>query len=293
MAAKIIDGKAIAEEIYSELAGEVQALRARNIVPKLVVILVGDDPASKVYIRMKAKACARMGLDSETIELPHAATQAELLGVVEACNRDAQVHGILVQMPLPAGLDANEIIEAIQPDKDVDGFHPVNKGRLQAGMPCHVPCTPLGIKELLNRSDYSPTGKNVVILGRSQIVGMPLAILLSQKADGANATVTICHSRTESLEFYIKNADIVIAAMGQPEFLTGRMLSPKAVVVDVGVNRVDDPDSEKGYRLVGDVNFAEARKVVQALTPVPGGVGPLTIAMLIHNTIQAAKHLSG
>jgi len=292
MAAKIIDGKAIAEEIYRELTAEVQALRRRNVVPKLVVILVGDNPASKVYTRMKAKACARIGLASDTIELPASTTQPELLGWIEKFNRDAQVHGILVQMPLPDGLDANATIEAIRPEKDVDGFHPVNKGRLQAGVPCHVPCTPLGIKELLNRSDYSPSGKNVVILGRSQIVGMPLAILLSQKAEGANATVTICHSRTVNLEFYTKNADIVIAAMGKPEFLRGSMLSPKAVVVDVGVNRVSDPETEKGYRLVGDVNFSEAREIAQAITPVPGGVGPLTIAMLIHNTIRAAKMVS-
>ena len=289
MAAKILDGKKIAEEIYAELNQDIQALQRRGIVPKLSVILVGDDPASSVYVKMKSKACDRMGLRSETLHLPSDISQAELLDHIDRLNNDEATHGILVQMPLPSHIDENQVIERILPEKDVDGFHPVNKGRLQAGLESFVPCTPAGVREILVRSGYPPDGKHVVVVGRSQIVGLPLAILLAQKQKNANATVTICHSRTQNIDFFLKNADIVVAAIGQPEFIKGRMLNPGSVVIDVGVNRVEAPESEKGYKLVGDVEFEEAVKHVAAITPVPGGVGPMTIAMLVKNTVLAAR----
>ncbi len=290
MAADIIDGKKIANQIYDELSEKIDVLKKKNIIPKLSVVLVGDDPASAVYVRMKGNACQRLGIASETLKFDADITEQELLSTIEQLNRDASCHGILVQMPLPGHINETKIIEHILPQKDVDGFHPINKGRLQAGLPCFVPCTPAGVQEILIRSGYSPEGKHVVVIGRSQIVGMPLAILLAQKQKGANATVTICHSRTQNVDFFTKNADIIIAALGRPQAITADMLPTHAVVIDVGVNRVEDPQSEKGYRLVGDVDFDGAVKRVKAITPVPGGVGPLTIAMLMKNTVLAAEN---
>ncbi len=290
MAAEIIDGKKIANQIYDELSEKIDVLKKKNIIPKLSVVLVGDDPASAVYVRMKGNACQRLGIASETLKFDADITEQELLSTIEQLNRDASCHGILVQMPLPGHINETKIIEHILPQKDVDGFHPINKGRLQAGLPCFVPCTPAGVQEILIRSGYSPEGKHVVVIGRSQIVGMPLAILLAQKQKGANATVTICHSRTQNVDFFTKNADIIIAALGRPQAITEDMLPTHAVVIDVGVNRVEDPQSEKGYRLVGDVDFDGAVKRVKAITPVPGGVGPLTIAMLMKNTVLAAEN---
>ena len=290
MAADIIDGKKIANQIYNELSEKIDVLKKKNIIPKLSVVLVGDDPASAVYVRMKGNACQRLGIASETLKFDADITEQELLSTIEQLNRDASCHGILVQMPLPGHINETKIIEHILPQKDVDGFHPINKGRLQAGLPCFVPCTPAGVQEILIRSGYSPEGKHVVVIGRSQIVGMPLAILLAQKQKGANATVTICHSRTQNVDFFTKNADIIIAALGRPQAITADMLPTHAVVIDVGVNRVEDPQSEKGYRLVGDVDFDGAVKRVKAITPVPGGVGPLTIAMLMKNTVLAAEN---
>ncbi len=289
MAAEILDGKKIAEQIYSELSEDIEALKKKDIIPKLTVILVGDDPASAIYVRMKGNACKRLGIASETLTFDADMSEEELLAVIDRLNQDASCHGILVQMPLPDHIDENKVIERIWPEKDVDGFHPVNKGRLQAGLPCFVPCTPAGVREILVRSGYLPEGKHVVVIGRSQIVGMPLAILLAQKQKGANATVTICHSRTQNVDFFTKNADIIIAALGRPRIITAEMLNPDAVVIDVGVNRVEAPQSEKGYRLVGDVDFDAAVERVKAITPVPGGVGPLTIAMLMKNTVLAAE----
>ncbi len=290
MAAEIIDGKKIANQIYDELSEKIDVLKKKNIIPKLSVVLVGDDPASAVYVRMKGNACQRLGIASETLKFDADINEQELLSTIEQLNRDASCHGILVQMPLPGHINETKIIEHILPQKDVDGFHPINKGRLQAGLPCFVPCTPAGVQEILIRSGYSPEGKHVVVIGRSQIVGMPLAILLAQKQKGANATVTICHSRTQNVDFFTKNADIIIAALGRPQAITEDMLPTHAVVIDVGVNRVEDPQSEKGYRLVGDVDFDGAVKRVKAITPVPGGVGPLTIAMLMKNTVLAAEN---
>lgn len=289
MAAEIIDGKAIAATIHDELRYEVAELAGEGVNPRLVVFLVGDDPASAVYVRMKANACKKLGIDSDTITLPESTSEQELLSLVERENRNPQTHGILVQMPLPAQINADRIIEAVSPEKDVDGFHPVNKGRLQAGLPCPVPCTPAGVQQMLLRSGNAPAGKHVVIVGRSQIVGMPLALLLAQKNEGGNATVTICHSRTKNIANFTRNADIVVAAIGRANFITADMLSEHSVVIDVGVNRVDDAASEKGYRLAGDVDFAAAVEKVRAISPVPGGVGPMTIAMLMRNTVNAAR----
>lgn len=289
MAARIIDGREIAAKIYHELKHDIANLMGQGITPKLTVVLIGDDPASGVYVRMKAKACEKLGIASDTMTLPASISQPEVIALIDKLNADRSVHGILVQMPLPAHLDEDDVIEQIAPEKDVDGFHPISKGRLQSGLDTFLPCTPHGVQKMLQFSDIDTNGKNVVIVGRSQIVGMPLALLLAQKAEGANATVTVCHSRTKNIDFYTKNADIIIAALGKPEFITSAMVSPKAVVIDVGVNRVDAPATDKGYKLVGDVKFDEVAAKVQAITPVPGGVGPMTIAMLMYNTVKAAK----
>ncbi|KAA3616058.1 MAG: bifunctional methylenetetrahydrofolate dehydrogenase/methenyltetrahydrofolate cyclohydrolase FolD [Calditrichaeota bacterium] len=289
MAAQIIDGRKIAEKIYSELHSDIASLKKDGIIPKLTVVLVGDDPASAVYVRMKAKACEKLGIKSDTQIHPSLMTQEAILALIDQLNADKEVHGILVQMPLPGHMNSEKVIERISPEKDVDGFHPISKGKLQSGLDTFMPCTPYGVQKMLEYSDIEVSGKSVAIVGRSQIVGMPLALLLSQKANNANATVTICHSRTKNIDFYTKNADIVIAALGKPEFITADMVSEKAVVIDVGVNRVDAPENEKGYKLVGDVKFDEVSEKVRAITPVPGGVGPMTIAMLMYNTVKAAK----
>lgn len=291
MEAQVIDGKKIAAEIKISLREKIQSLADSGIVPGLTVVLVGENPASQIYVRMKTKACAELGINSPTINLSSDISQTRLLNILEDLNRDNSVHGILVQLPLPNHIDEQVIITAISPEKDVDGFHPVNRGKLILGEDTFVPCTPFGIQEMLVRSGYDPYGKHVVIVGRSKIVGLPLATLLMQKKAGANATVTVCHTGTDDLGKFTKQADILIAAMGRPEIIKGDMVKPGAVVIDVGVNRVDDPNSEKGYRIVGDVEFDSAYQRAKAISPVPGGVGPMTIAMLLYNTVKAASNL--
>ncbi|MBI2434392.1 MAG: bifunctional methylenetetrahydrofolate dehydrogenase/methenyltetrahydrofolate cyclohydrolase FolD [Candidatus Hydrogenedentes bacterium] len=287
--AKIISGKIIADQIRSELIVEIEALRRKNVTPGLAVVLVGENPASQVYVRNKRKTCAELGLHSFDVDLPADVTERRLLASIDKLNRDPKVHGILVQMPLPKHLHEQKVLNAILPEKDVDGFHPVNAGKLLIGEPGFAPCTAAGCQELLLRSGYDPAGKHVVIVGRSNIVGKPLAALLMQKAAGANATVTVCHSRTRHLAALTRQADILVAAIGIPEFITGRMIKDKAVVIDVGINRIDDPTRASGTRLVGDVHFAQALKKARAITPVPGGVGLMTVIMLMRNTVSAAK----
>lgn len=288
--AKIIDGKQIAKEIRLELKQEIEQLKVETgIVPGLAVVLVGDDPASATYVRMKGKACKKLGLHSETIRLPQNISRDELLDEIEKLKCDSKIHGILVQLPLPNHIQENVILEAIPPEKDVDGFHPINKGKLLAGEDTLLPCTPAGVQEMLIRSGNNPAGKHVVILGRSQIVGIPLGLILMQKQAGANATVTLCHTGTKDIAHFTRQADIVVAAMGRAEIITGDMLRKDAVVIDVGTNRVDAPETERGYRLTGDVDFTSASQVVRAISPVPGGVGPMTIVMLMKNTVKAAR----
>ena len=290
MPARIIDGVAIAREIRTELTERVAGLRAEGIVPGLSVVLVGDDPASAVYVRAKGKACEELGMRGETIRLPAETPQAKLLAVVDRLNGDDAVHGILVQMPLPKHMDADAVIQRIAPAKDVDGFHPVSVGNLLiGGGRGFAPCTPAGVQELLVRSGVETRGAECVIVGRSNIVGKPMAALMVQAGQGADATVTVCHSRTRDLAAHLRRADIVVAAVGRPEMITGEMLKPGAVVIDVGINRVDDASSPRGYRLVGDVHFESACDVASQITPVPGGVGPMTIAMLMRNTVAAAE----
>jgi len=274
----------------AELRGEIRALKARGVTPGLAAVLVGDDPASGTYVRMKGKACDEAGLYHETIRLPAETTEAELLALVERLNADHKVHGILVQLPLPKQINTQRVLHRVSPEKDVDGFHPENVGKVSIGDPTGFrPATPYGVQQLLLRSDVETTGRHAVIVGRSTIVGRPMAALLLQDGRGGNATVTTCHSRTRDIKSVTRLADILIVAIGKPEFVTGDMIRPGAVVIDVGVNRVDDPSLKKGYRLVGDVKFEEAKKVAGAITPVPGGVGPMTITMLLYNTVQAAR----
>jgi len=288
--ARIISGKEIADAIRTELATDVEQLKAQGVTPGLTVVLVGEDPASQSYVRMKGKACEKLGMNSETITMPAETSEDELLAVVERLNMDETVHGILVQLPLPDQIDAQRILLAIRPDKDVDGFHPVNVGKVSVGDPSGFPpCTPYGIQQMLVRSGVEISGAHAVIIGRSNIVGRPMASLLLHKGQGGNATVTVCHSRTKDLPAIARQADILIAAIGSPEFVKGDWVKPGATVIDVGSNRVDDPSTEKGYRWVGDVEFDAAKEVASAITPVPGGVGPMTITMLLHNTVQAAR----
>jgi methylenetetrahydrofolate dehydrogenase (NADP+) / methenyltetrahydrofolate cyclohydrolase len=287
--AKIIDGKKLASEMRAEMAVEIKALKAKGVTPGLAVVLVGDNPASQVYVRMKEKACEELGIASFQHKLPKSTSGKKLLHLIQELNADKLVHGILVQLPLPRHIDEKEILNAIDPAKDVDGFHPVNVGKMLVGEPGFRPCTPYGCQQLLVRYGYDPEGQHVVVVGRSNIVGKPVAAMLMQKAKGANATVTVCHSRTRDISKITRQADILIAAMGVPEFVKGNMVKPGAVVIDVGVNRVDDPSSEKGYKLVGDVDFKAVSKKAKAITPVPGGVGPMTITMLMKNTLQAAQ----
>ena len=293
MSAKIIDGKRISQEIREELRREVQALKQQDVVPGLAVILVGENPASKVYVSNKNKTASDLGFHSVSLHLPADTPEEELLERIHAFNGDPGIHGILVQLPLPEQINPDHVIDAISPEKDVDGFHPENLGLLVLGRPRFVPCTPAGIMELLLRSGTDPSGKHAVILGRSNIVGKPMANLLMQKSEGANATVTVCHTGTKDLADHIRRADILIAAMGRPEMVTGDMLKPGATVIDVGINRKKDPSRKSGYRLVGDVHFESAVEVAGAITPVPGGVGPMTIAMLMKNTVLAAKRMHG
>jgi methylenetetrahydrofolate dehydrogenase (NADP+)/methenyltetrahydrofolate cyclohydrolase len=288
MTAKIIDGTAIAEELRAKVAEEVAARLAKGLPrPGLATVLVGDNPASEVYVRMKQKACEKAGIQSFGHRLPADIPQKELEQLVADLNANPEIHGILVQLPLPKGLDEERVLNAISIEKDVDGFHPVNIGRLaQKGRkPTFVPCTPDGVIYLLEHSGAQLEGAEAVVLGRSNIVGMPTALLLIER----NATVTVCHSRTRNLPDVCRRADVLVAAIGRPQMVRGDWIKPGAVVIDVGVNRVDDPTAEKGYRLVGDVAFDEAKEVASAITPVPGGVGPMTIAMLLRNTLRAAQ----
>jgi methylenetetrahydrofolate dehydrogenase (NADP+)/methenyltetrahydrofolate cyclohydrolase len=288
--AELIDGKAIAETIRHEVAAEVAALTARGVVPGLTVVLVGDDSASATYVGAKEKASKAAGMQGETIRMPASTTQAELLLVVERLNADPSVHGILVQMPLPKHIDPDTVIRHILPEKDVDGFHPVNVGKLLIGhTDGFVSCTPAGVIELLVRSGVDTRGAEAVIVGRSNIVGKPMAALLVQGRAGGDATVTVCHSRTRDLAFHTRRADILIAAIGRAEMITGDMIKPGAVVIDVGMNTKPDASRASGTRLCGDVHFASAVEVAGKITPVPGGVGPMTIAMLLRNTVRAAE----
>jgi len=274
----------------AELQGEIRRLRALGITPGLAAVLVGDNPASTTYVRMKGKACDEAGLYHETIRLKPETTEAELLLLIDKLNADQKIHGILVQLPLPKQIEAQRVLRQVLPGKDVDGFHPENVGKVSIGDPTGFrPATPYGVQQLIVKSDIETKGQHVVIVGRSNIVGRPMAALLLQDGPGGNATVTVCHSRTRDMKSVTRLGDILIVAIGKPEFVTGEMIKPGAVVVDVGVNRVDDPSTKKGHRLVGDVRFAEAQQVAGAITPVPGGVGPMTITMLLYNTVQAAR----
>ena len=293
MSASIIDGKQIAEDIKKEVAQQAEKLIAQGITPGLVTILVGDDPASHTYVGMKQKTCQALGMKSVAEQHGTDLSEEDLLAMVEKYNNDPEIHGILVQLPLPDHIDEKKVLLAIDPIKDVDGFHPYNVGRMMVGDPLFAPCTPAGVVELLMRSGNAPGGKHVVVVGRSNIVGKPVAVLLMQKNDRANATVTVCHSRTKDLPEVVREGDIVIAAIGSPEFIKADWLKPGAVVIDVGTNRVDDETRERGWRLVGDVEFEAAKEVAGAITPVPGGVGPMTITMLMVNTLQAARMLHG
>lgn len=284
----IIDGKKVAADIRAELKTKIDELKAEGkTVPGLVTILVGEDPASKVYVNMKHKACNEIGINSKAEVLDASISEDELLKFIEQYNNDSLFHGILVQLPLPKHINEDAVIEAISPTKDVDGFHPINVGNMVIGKETFFPCTPHGVVELLKRYGIETKGKHVVVVGRSNIVGKPVANLLLQKKEGANAIVTICHSAAEDLSYFTKQADILIAAIGRPEFITEDMIKEGCVVIDVGVNRVDDPSSKKGYKLVGDVDFENVSKKASYITPVPGGVGPMTIAMLLENTYLA------
>ncbi|MCE2405638.1 MAG: bifunctional methylenetetrahydrofolate dehydrogenase/methenyltetrahydrofolate cyclohydrolase FolD [Dehalococcoidia bacterium] len=288
--AKILDGRATSKEIRAEVAAGVEETRARHSVTAgLAAVLVGDDPASAIYVRNKGRACEEVGMFSETFHLPGSLSQAELLEKVRELNGDPRFHGILVQLPLPEHMDETVILGAVDPGKDVDAIHPVNVGRLAQGQGPFVPGTPGGVQQLLLRNGYNPGGRHVVICGRSNIVGKPLAMLLMQKAEGANGTVTVCHTGTRDMGALTRQADILVAAMGRPNAVTAEMVREGAVVVDVGINRVPDETRKSGYRLVGDVDFPAVSEKAEAITPVPGGVGPMTIAMLLVNTLTAAR----
>ena len=289
MPARLIDGTEIARAMRAALTPRIAELKAQGVTPGLAVVLVGDNPASEVYVRMKGKACEEAGLYSETIKLPATATEAELDAVIDRLNADPRIHGMLVQLPLPKQIDTNRALHRILPCKDVDGFHPENVGKLASGdRTAFRPATPFGVQQMLVKSGVEIKGAHAVIVGRSNIVGRPMAALLLQDGPGGNATVTVCHSRTRDLPAVTRLADILIVAMGKPRFVTADMIRPGAVVIDVGVNRVGDASAKRGYRLVGDVDFEPARAVASAITPVPGGVGPMTITMLLYNTVQAA-----
>tara|TARA_B100001964_G_scaffold69553_1_gene78896 strand:+ start:2011 stop:2892 length:882 start_codon:yes stop_codon:yes gene_type:complete len=284
----ILSGKTVSQNVYKSLQTRIDSLKFSGCTPGLAVVLVGDDPASNVYVNSKTRHFNKLGLYSETIRLPANIGEDELLSQIQNLNSDDSFHGILVQMPLPTHLNESVIIDALDPLKDVDGFHPENLGRLTAGRPRFVPCTPKGIMRILDFYKIDLSGKHVVVLGRSNIVGRPMSILTSLKETYSNATTTICHSGTTDIPYHTQQADILIAAIGVPEFVTSSHIKEGTVIIDVGINRVED-DSEKGYRLVGDVNFDSVNEKASAITPVPGGVGPMTIAMLVENTVEAAK----
>ncbi len=282
-----IDGNEVSESIRSELRGSVETLADAGVTPGLATVLMSDDPASETYVKMKQRACEELGIEGSHIDIDADAPAEELYGTIDDLNDDPSTHGILVQMPVPDQVDTREVLSRVDPRKDVDAFHPENVGRLVAGNPRFKPCTPHGVQKLLEAIDFDTEGADAVVVGRSDIVGKPMANLLIQKAAGGNATVTVCHSRTDDLAAKTREADLVIAAVGVPEMVDGSMLSPGCVVIDVGVNRVD-ADTEKGYELVGDVEFESAAEKASAITPVPGGVGPMTITMLLYNTVKAA-----
>lgn len=294
MTARILDGEALARQLRAELAQEVARLQAEHgLVPGLAVVLVGDDPASMSYVRGKRKAATEVGMRSQESRFAADLAQADLVAEVERLNADAAVHGILVQLPLPKGLDEEAALNAVDPGKDVDGLHPVSLGRLLRGQEGFLPCTPHGVKQILMRSGVDVGGKHVVMVGRSALVGRPLANILTQKAPGANATVTLCHTGTTDLAAHTRRADVLVVAAGRVNTITADMVKPGAVVIDVGVNQVVDPSRKRGYRLVGDVDFEAVKEVASAITPVPGGVGPWTITMLLYNTVLAAKRARG
>lgn len=293
MAAKIIDGKQVAADMQAELKKEVAELKKEGIVPGLGVILVGEDPASQSYVTAKERACAELGIYSDDNRLPANTTQKDLIALIKRMNADPKINGILVQLPLPKHLDEAEVLLAISPDKDVDGFHPTNIGKMVAGQPAFLPCTPHGVIKLLQRNSVKIEGAHVVVVGRSNIVGKPIANMLIQKSKGGNATVTVCHTKTKDLAYHTRQADIIIAAAGRPKTITADMVKDGVVVIDVGVNRVEDKTAKKGYRLVGDVDFEAVKEKASLITPVPGGVGPMTIAMLLYNTTESAKRAAG
>ena len=289
MGATIIDGRAVASAIHDELQPRVEYLRRNGIIPRLAVLLVGDNPASLSYIRAKRRACERINISTEDIRLPHETSQSDLITRITELNTDPKVHAILIQLPLPSHISTSRVLETIDPRKDVDGFHPHNMGRLARGEECLHPCTPAGIVELLTAYNIQTTGAHAVIVGRSTIVGRPLALMLMQKAPRANATVTVCHSGTPNIGAETKRADIVVAAVGVPEYIRATMIKKGAVVIDVGINRVADTTLERGYRLCGDVAYNEVLAHASFITPVPGGVGPMTIAILLRNTLKAIE----
>ena len=287
----ILSGKVVSDAVYTALERRITALSTNHsAVPGLAAVIVGDDPASQVYVRNKTRRFRKMNLHSETIRLPENTSQQELLSTIRTLNNDPVFHGILVQLPLPKHIDTDAVIHAITPEKDVDGFHPENLGRLTAGKPRFIPCTPKGIMRILEHFDIDPAGKHAVVLGRSNIVGRPMSILLSQKQSYSNATTTICHSGTSDLRTITTQADILIAALGVPKMIDDSYIKKDAVIIDVGINRVPDK-SDKGYKLVGDVNFNAVQDIAAGITPVPGGVGPMTIAMLVENTVEATESL--
>ncbi len=289
MSLRLINGRDVAAQVTEALNDRLQALRVQGTNPGLAVVVVGDDPASHVYVRMKGKACERLGMLSRTHILPSVTSEDELLDMIDSLNADVEIHGILCQLPLPPHIDERKVIERIDPHKDVDAFHPYNVGRMLIGDPLFLPATPAGIQRLLMSYDVETRGKHVVVLGRSNIVGKPMASILMQKGDGADATVTVAHSRSKDLAGLCRQADILIAAVGIPLFVKADMVKEGSVVIDVGTNRVDDATSDKGYRLVGDVDFDNVKEKVSAISPSPGGVGPMTIAMLMENTVKAAE----
>ena len=290
--AEMILGKDVSAEIYAELRTRIEGLKSRGVTPGLAVVLVGDDPASQVYVRKKGEMCEELGMKSVTVRMPADTTQEQLMAKVDELNKDASIHGFLVQLPLPSHLDEEAVINAIDPKKDVDCFHPSNVGRVLIGDPDFLPATPAGVQQMLIRSGVETSGKHVVVVGRSNIVGKPMAAMMVQKGIGADSTVTVVHSRTKNLPEITKQADILIVAIGKPRFVTADMVKEGAVVIDVGTNRIEDPTHPKGSRLVGDVDFENVKDKVSAISPVPGGVGPMTICMLMANAVKAAEKAS-
>ena len=289
MTAKIIDGKQVAADMRAELKEKVAKLKDKGVTPGLAVVLVGEDPASKSYVTAKERACEEIGIYSDDNRLPAETTEEDLLALIDKLNKDPKINGILVQLPLPKHINEDKVLLAIDPAKDVDGFHPVNVGKMVVGQDAYLPCTPHGVIQLLLRSNVKLEGAEVVVVGRSNIVGKPVANMLIQKAPTGNATVTVCHTRTKNLAEHVKQADIIIAAAGWPNTITADMVKDGAVVIDVGVNRVEDATKKRGYRLAGDVDFEAVKKKASLITPVPGGVGPMTITMLLYNTVQSAE----